>query len=221
MDNVIVIAAHPDDEVLGCGGAIVHHKTIGDHVTVFFLSDGESSRNCGELQAKQRRKMAERAGDLLGIDRIDFLGFEDQKLDILGQLAVAKSLENAIEAMEFQIVYCHSQHDLNSDHRCAFDATMVTFRPTPDCTVKEIRSFEVPSSTGWGAQSGCFKPNLFVDVSELYQKKLDALFCYDKEMRETPHARSYESVINLMRYRGSVVGLEYAEAFEIQRAITR
>ena len=220
LNNVLVVAAHPDDEILGCGGTIAYHSSRGDTVRVLFITDGISSRD--EFTGiKRRREACRRACHTVGANIPVFLDFPDNKLDTVPLLEVTKQIEQQIADCPPNIVYTHFAGDLNIDHSIVHRAVITACRPQPGFPVKEIYSFEVPSATGWlpSTAKGQFEPNVLVDISNFLEKKLDALREYDDEMRPFPHSRSYENLEHLARYRGATVGLAAAEGFIAERIL--
>ncbi|MDB4603795.1 PIG-L family deacetylase [bacterium] len=224
--NILVVAAHSDDEALGCGGTIAKHILKGDSVYVVFLTDGVSSRNAdgsGATDAVARVSALKAALAVLGVEEsnVTSFSFPDNALDSVPRLEVVKAVESVVSDIKPQVVYTHHPGDLNIDHRYAFEATMIACRPQPGSSVKEIYSYEVPSSTAWaGASYGRhFEPNLYVDIADYLNCKMKALTEYEEEMRIFPHARSKEALEHLARYRGSQVGLLAAEAFVVERII--
>ena len=220
-NTVLVIAAHPDDEVLGCGGAIARHTALGDQVHVLFMADGETSRTSlvKDLEEK-RRHAAQGALDVLGVGERIFLDWPDNRLDTIPMLDLVQSIEPVIMRLRPDIIYTHFEGDLNVDHRKTARAVFTACRPQPEFSVIKIICFEVLSSTEWNpAQS--FMPNYWVDVSEYLPIKEKALVFYDQEMRPYPHTRSYQNVRQLAGVRGATIGVEYAEAFMIVRMIER
>ncbi len=220
-DIILVIVAHPDDEALGCGGNIAKHVKNGDKVNVLFLTDGVSARiDQTKANKKERKKAAEKASKTLGIKKTFFKDFPDNKLDELPILEIIKAIEEIVKKIKPKIVYTHHYGDLNIDHKITHSAVMTALRPLPDNSVKEIYTFEVLSSTEWSSQfKETFSPNMFVDINEFFDIKIKALQAYSYEMREFPHARSYENIKALSTYRGSSVGLNKAEAFMVIRLI--
>ena len=213
-----MVVAHPDDEVLGCGGAILRHTRDGDTAQVVFLADGFESRE-GDAN---RNNPAKQASKSLGCRDPIFLEYPDNQLDTIPLLTLVKEIEKIVEMFQPNIVYTHSFFDLNIDHQVTHRAVITACRPQPRFCVKEIYSFEVLSATGWASQSmsNSFSPTYFVAMDETTLKERNkALEYYDTEMRLYPHARSYESVKALSMYRGSVAGVEYAEAFQVERII--
>ena len=222
MDKILVIAAHPDDEALGCGGTMARHVNYGDKVHVVFMSDGVSSRvSAKDNEENERRKCANKASEILGAQPPIFLNFPDNRMDEVALLDIVQSLEGVIYKIKPDVVYTHHLGDLNIDHQITHKAVITACRPQPNFCVKEIYSFETLSATHWQSPSmkNVFNPNYFVDVSDFMDKKIKALQCYDNEMREAPHARSYESVENLSKFRGSLVGVKNAEAFCVERIV--
>ena len=218
MNKILVIVAHPDDEVLGCGATIAKHTKNGDKVQVVFVADGFSSR---KSQEGARNLPAIEAMCILGCEKPIFLDFTDNQLDTISLLGIVKEIEKIINDFQPNIVYTHYFGDLNIDHQITHKSVITACRPQPDFCVKEIYSFETLSATHWQSSSmtDTFNPNYFVDVSDFIKQKIKALQCYDNEMRDYPHARSYEAVVSLSSFRGGSVGVNNAEAFVIERLI--
>jgi len=153
--NILVVAAHPDDEVLGCGGTIVRHVDNGDKVFILFLSDGVTSRiNYSDKNDKLMRiKAGIDASICLGVEAPQFLNLPDNKMDTIPFLNVVQEVEKVISKIKPSVVYTHHAGDLNIDHQITHKAVMTAARPQPDCLIHEIYSFEVLSSTEWSAPS--------------------------------------------------------------------
>jgi len=222
MDKrVLVVAAHPDDEVLGCGGSMAKHLIDKDEVFVLFLSEGASSRNHFDLKDIEfRKKNSIKAVRILGVveDPI-FLQLPDNRMDSIDLLSVVKKIEKVISEIQPEIIYTHYADDLNIDHQVSYQAVMTACRPMPNFFVKELYSFEVLSSTEWSPNK-TFTPNYFKDVSETIDLKIAAMEVYEFELNSFPHPRSIEAIKNLAKYRGSSVGIEYAEAFKVERILS-
>lgn len=221
MKSILVVAAHPDDEVLGCGGYIANQVRSGGEVFVTFLSDGVTSRlgNLGLQEIESRRNAARLASKVLGVSDVSFGDFPDNKLDASPLLEVIKSIETVVERIRPQIVLTHFRGDLNIDHRIVNQAVLTACRPAPKQGVKEILFFEVPSSTEWQVptEGEAFAPNWFEDISQTLELKIKALMMYEHELREWPHPRSVKAVEYLARWRGSSCGVDAAEAFVLGR----
>jgi len=211
--KVLVVVAHPDDETLGCGGTIAKHTLSGDEVYCLILMEQLTSRGITEEQ----KDNSIRAAKVLGIKELFFDKFPDQQFDSVPFLNIVKSIEKVKEEVNPNTIYTHYEYDLNLDHRITFQACLTAFRPLPGVSVKEIYSLEVPSSTEWGSKT--FTPNVFVDISETFDKKIEALKCYESELRKYPHPRSIEAIRVLAKYRGYQSGLEMAETFQLVRWI--
>ena len=221
MSTVMVIAAHPDDEVLGCGGAIAKHIHNGDEVHVLILAEGVTSRD--EMRDREGRQddllklkeMAYEAHKILGSSSIKLMDFPDNRMDSVDFLDVVKVIENEINVRKPKIVYTHHSGDLNIDHQIAHKAVLTACRPEPGVSVKKIYCFEVPSSTEWQTpmSKDSFMPNTFIDITDNLEKKLKALEFYKSEMKPWPHSRSIKAVEHLTSWRGCSVGFEAAEAF--------
>lgn len=216
--KVLVVAAHPDDEVLGVGGTVIRHVQAGDSVAAVIVGEGATSRGPdGAVSVKALRQCAVAAASKLGCEPPTLLGFPDNRLDEVGLLDIVKSLEYEIQRVNPEIIYTHYRGDLNIDHRIVHDAVLTAARPIPGCSVKSIYCFETPSSTEWGLAT--FSPKRYVDITSELDRKLRALDLYDSEMRMFPHPRSLEAVEALARVRGAASGLVAAEAFEVVREV--
>ncbi|MBI5139834.1 MAG: PIG-L family deacetylase [Candidatus Vogelbacteria bacterium] len=218
--TVLVIVAHPDDEVLGCGGAIVKHIRQGDKVFLIALADGVSSRKGYKFREKRiRSEEFEKSAGILGISKTFYFGFKDQCLGSIPLLKIIKQIEKVKCEIHPDIVYTHYRNDLNVDHRITFNAVLTACRPLKGSTVNSIFAFEVLSSTEWNYPN-YFSPNVYVDISKVIDVKIKAMQAYQSEIRSWPHPRSLETIKVLAQKRGCEVGLEFAEAFELIREIS-
>ena len=224
MEKVLVVAAHPDDEVLGCAGTIAYHAAKGDLVRILFLADGVSSRADADREnIRVRKNAAIKASKILGVSEPIFLGLSDNRLDTHALLDVVKKIEALIEDIRPTVVYTHHHGDLNIDHQITNRAVLTACRPQPGASVHSIHAFEVLSSTEWNAvgHHNAFQPNLYIEIDRWLQKKIDAAIAYELEIREFPHSRSIEMIKHLAHYRGGCVGIGSAEAFETIREIRK
>ena len=227
QESVLVIAAHPDDEVLGCGGTIAKHLQNGDIVNILIVVEGQTSRqnnrNRDSLskELKELQIAAKEANILLGTQNLNFLDFPDNRLDSIDRLDLIKAIEINIKKYNPTTIYTHFAWDLNIDHRRLHEAVITASRPIPGQIVKKILCFEIPSSTEWQSTGiyPSFTPNYFVDITDQLNLKIKALEKYDNEMREWPHARSIRALKNLIYLRGSQVGVEAAESFYLVRQL--
>jgi len=225
VESILVVAAHPDDEVLGCGGTIARHADAGDQVQVLIVAEGATSRQHQRDRAQVGDELsalaqaAHAAGQILGAAGVELLDLPDNRLDSLDRLDLIKQIEDRITRFQPQVVYVHHAGDVNVDHRRLHEAVVTACRPTPGHGVKRLLSFEVASSTEWQPPGSAptFQPNWFVDITDQWSRKREALVAYVSEMRPWPHARSVEALEYLSRWRGAQVGMEAAEAFCLLR----
>ena len=223
--NVLVVASHPDDEILGCGGTLYNLKKRGARISTLFLSDGESSRKSSKTHELilNRKKQALKAAKVIGIKKLIFGNFPDNSMDSVPLLKVIQFIEKHIKKIKPDCIFTHFENDLNVDHHITSKAVITACRPTKNQTVKTILFFEILSSSEWNisSKSKNFKPNYFVDISKSIKFKIRALKHYKREMRKWPHPRSIEGVKLLSKTRGSTVGLSNAEAFILGRHIQK
>lgn len=219
--TVLVVAAHADDEALGCGGSLAKHVAAGDRVHVVFVADGVTSREgSGQVDRERRQHATEKARGILGISTLTFLDLPDNRLDSVPLLDIVQPLEQLIGKLSPEIIYTHHYGDLNVDHRLVHQAVMTACRPLPGSPVREILAFEVISSTEWSSPGAApFLPTLFVDISAQIEIKMQALEAYALEMREPPHSRSKEHMRCLAKHHGYCMGVEAAEAFMVMRVL--
>jgi LmbE family N-acetylglucosaminyl deacetylase len=225
--TILILAAHPDDEVLGVGGTVARHAARRDKVHIVIAAEGATSRGenrnadvrRGEIDGLQAA--ARRAAQILGAASVRFLGFPDNRCDSVDRLDLTKAVEQVVSELRPDTVYVHHCGDVNIDHRLLHEAAFTACRPQPKHCVKRLLSFETVSSTEWAPPGSLpvFQPTVFVDVSAHWQKKLAALDAYQSEMRKWPHPRSITAIEHLGRWRGASVGVHMAEAFMLLREV--
>ena len=234
--NILVIAAHPDDEVLGMGGTITKYTKEGHNVKVIIMSTGIFSRRSSnyinsteynfdddtekimQKQLKNLQDDAVNASKIMGVKEIEFLDFPDNEMDKISNLEITKKIESKIAEFMPDLLYTHSQYDVNVDHRMIYNAAITATRPFSKFKVKDVISFEVPSSTEWYFPSK-FSPNIFVDINEELTTKIDALCAYKTEIKDFPHPRSSEGLEVIAKHWGTVSGFHAAEAFYLVRQL--
>ena len=237
--NVMIIVAHPDDEVLGCGGFINKYKKKFNF-KVIFLAEGSSCKYVNlvknekkiefdavknkkkiEQEILVRKNCAKKASKILGVKAINFYDNKCGSLSYIPQLGLNKIVEKEIENFKPSIVLTHSGDDLNMDHRAIFNSVLTSTRPINYKSVEELYSFEILSSTEWNYEKN-FKPNVFVELSEKdIINKSKALNCYKSEVKSAPYPRSRYGLKALAKYRGLQSGFMYAESFRLIRKITK
>lgn len=219
--NVLVVAAHPDDEVLGCGGTMARLAAEGHRVSVAILGQGAAARfapdsreAAAEVAGLQEKSRA--AARILGAAEVRHFGLPDNRFDTVDLLDVVRLLDALAAEFEPEVVYTQHGGDLNVDHAATFRAALTAFRPLPGSTVRELFAYEVASSTEWafGQFDPAFRPDTFLDVTAHLDRKLAALAAYEGEMRAFPHPRSERAVRAQAELRGAAVGVAAAEAFD-------
>jgi len=234
--KVLIIVAHPDDEVLGMGGTIRKLTQAGHNVKIVIMATGITSRRSVnyknlqtydtnskiqktmDIQVKQLQKDTIRSSKILGVKDIEFEDFPDNELDTISNLEITKKIEKIISEYNPETVFTHSKFDINVDHRVLYNATITATRPRNKSNVKDVISFEVPSSTEWDFPSQ-FSPNIFIDISKELPFKLKALKQYKTEIEKFPHPRSLESLDIISKRWGTVSGFNAAEAFCLVRQL--
>ena len=222
--NILVVAAHPDDEVLGCGGTIAKYKNIYNF-SCLFLTDGVSSRFPDKQKNKKsintRRISAKKATKILGKKKIFFGDFPDNSLDTVSFLSIVKFVEKYIKLIKPFRIYTHFGDDLNIDHQLASRAVITATRPKAKNKVDEILFFEVPSSTEWNFRlsKNLFNPNVFENIEKTIKIKKKALNSYHQELESYPHPRSLKAIVNLSKSRGTMSASKNAESFILARQI--
>ncbi len=222
MERILVVVAHPDDEILGCGGTIAKLAALGHRVRIAILGEGVTSRYKdrndapGSLLDDLHRQSSEVAS-LLGAEHLYSFSMPDNRFDTVPLLDIVKTVEEVFSDFRPDTVFTHYGADLNIDHCLSFKAVMTASRPVEGNPVKEVLVFETPSSTDWAFQrSGeSFAPNMFINIRDTFSKKISAMAVYSSEGRQFPHPRSPEALEAAARRWGSVSGFHAAEAFQL------
>jgi LmbE family N-acetylglucosaminyl deacetylase len=234
--KILVIVAHPDDEVLGMGGTLKKLSNKNQDIKVVFLATGISARRSEKFtnetqynvnknlttkmkeQIKKLRLDAKKALKILGIKNIEFFDFPDNEMDKISNLEITKTIENIIKKFNPEIIYTHTKNDINVDHRAIFNATITATRPTTKSNVKKVICFEVPSSSEWNF-GDTFSPNIFVEIKKELPYKTKAIEAYKTELKKFPHPRSAKALDIIAKRWGTVSGFDAAEAFELIREL--
>ena len=225
--NILVIVAHPDDEVLGCGASIAKWSKEGIYVHVMILAEGATSRDAVRSRDIRTNELStlmeatQKAGSILGVASVKLLDFPDNRIDSVDRLDVIKAIEEHIAHIKPHTVVTHHVGDVNVDHQIVSESVVTACRPQPNNSVKRLLAFEVNSSTEWqvSGYNRAFQPNWYEDVTDTLRLKIEALKKYKTELRDWPHSRSKNAVEYLARWRGASVGCEAAEAFTLMREI--
>jgi len=214
-DGVLCIAAHPDDEVLGCGGVLALHARNGEPVTIVIVCEGESLRY-GPNGVGQSSHIL-RAAERLGGASVRHLRFPDQALDTIRLTELIAPLEEIVRQQRPRVVYCQYGGDINRDHQILFQAILVATRPTETC-IDSVYAFDTASSTEW-AYPRSFIPDTWMDISSTLDAKLAAMACYESELRPYPHPRSLKALEYRARAFGNQFCVEAAEVFMTVRRV--
>lgn len=220
--NVLVIAPHPDDEVLGCGATIKKTANEGNAVFVLVVSRG-SQRLYDQTKVEAVRKEALEAHALLGVTKTFFLDFPAPELDTVPLADISREIAKILSVNKINVLYLPHRGDIHNDHRVVFNAGLVAARPVGGCTVTEIYAYETLSETEWAAHfaDDAFIPTYFVDIENSLPAKLEAMKCFKSQLKAFPNPRSLETIEALAKFRGATVGFKAAEAFMVIRQIIK
>lgn len=218
--RVLIIAAHPDDEVLGPGATAARLRAEGADLHVAIVTEGSSTQYPGRPDLIEAKKVAARnALEALGGGTLHFGDLPDMKLDTLPLVVVNAFLEGVVRTVRPDVVFTHHAADLNRDHRIVHEASLVACRPTPTHVIREVYAYEILGVTDFGGTQASFVPRTYFEAESFVERKLAALAAYDVEVRAFPHPRSAEALTAHGRTRGAQCGQKFAEAFEVVRAI--
>lgn len=218
--NILIIAPHPDDEILGCGGTIAKHIANGNDVFVAIVTKG-----CKPLfsddSVEQVREECREADAYLGVRKTIFMDFPASMLEEVPRYKLNEAFIKLIQDIKPEMVYLPHRGDMQLDHKMTVDAAMVALRPKYKHTVKKIYAYETLSETGWDVPNveNEFIPTSYNDIYGFLDKKIEAMKIFKSQIAEYPNPRSVESIKALAIYRGTTVGVKAAEAFVVLREI--
>ena len=224
--KILIILAHPDDEVLGAGGLIIKARSMGASVRIVWLGEGISARfKKSEFNSKSyneasllRQNGAKKAMKVLGIDSYDFGKLHCLRFDQTPIIDITKKIENEIRKFEPDILITHNPSEVNIDHVITFKAVEAATRPNANTKNIIVLGCEIPCSGRWVFENK-FQPNIYIDIKDFFEKKLLAWSKYTGEARQFPFPRSNDGLATLAKYRGMEAGVEMAEAFKIWRLL--
>ncbi len=217
-ENILVVAAHPDDEVLGCGGTLLK-LSKNNNINICFLTDGESARKIKLRKISTRKRSAMQVAKKITKNKPIFLNYSDNQLDKIPLLKIIKKIEKIFENIKPSVIFTHTSNCLNIDHKICNEVVNVVCRPVRKFKVKKILGFEILSSTEWNFKNTKFNPNYFVNITKHFNGKLRLMKLYKNEMKKFPHSRSKKGIESLGHYRGIISGYKFAEAFELIKFI--
>lgn len=220
--KILVIAPHPDDEVLGCGGTIKKHTEAGDEVYLCVVTKAYTP-DWSEEFIENRKKEIDASSKILGIKNIYFLDFPTVKLDTISQKDLNDAISGVVKEVRPDIAFIPFSGDINKDHKIVSEASLVALRPKPEATVKKVFYYEVLSETEWSKPAqrieDVFIPNYYEDISDYLDYKLKSMECYKSELKEYPHPRSSKGIEVLAQKRGTESGVKVAESFMLIREV--
>jgi len=221
MNKIVVIAPHPDDETLGCGGTLLKHKKQGDQINWIIFTEISEELGLTKKEIKLRAEQIEKIRDFYGFDSVHQLKFPSAQLDVIPMVNMIKALGEIFHKVHPEIIYLPHQEDAHSDHRYVFDAAASCTKWFRYPSIKKILAYETLSETDFrlGDSNGGFQPNLFIDVSEFLDSKIKAMNIYASEIKEFPFPRSEKAIRALASLRGAAAGCESAEAFMVLKEI--
>jgi LmbE family N-acetylglucosaminyl deacetylase len=219
-NNILILAPHPDDEVLGCGATIKKLSEEGNQLFVLVVTRG-SSKFYSDEKILNVRNEAHLAHKLLGVKQTFFLDFPAPELDTIPLADISKEISKVISDNKINVLYLPHRGDIHNDHRVVFNAGLVAARPVGEYFVKEVYAYETLSETEWAAPfaDDAFIPTCFVSVENTLNSKMEAMKCFKSQLKAFPNPRSLETIEALAKFRGSTVGFKAAEAFMVIRQI--
>lgn len=220
--KILIVAAHPDDEVLGCFATVGKLIKQGYEAYTLILSKGKTSR--GETKKEELdilQDEMQKANALIGVKKVYSADFPDNEFDSVPLLKIVKEIEKIKDEIKPEIVFTHHAADMNIDHQITHKAVLTATRPMENESVKTIYAMEIPSSTEWNSfdKESIFVPNTFFEVAETIDLKVEAMGRYKSELRNSSHPRSLEHIKNLAKVNGTKVGLKYSENFVLIRKV--
>ena len=222
-NTVVVIAPHADDEVLGCGATIARHVSEGDKVVVAIMTN--ANIGAPELFSSDYidmvRSETKLAHKILGVSDTIFLDYPAPMLDQFPSYKISIKISKILDKYKPKYLYLPFPGDMHLDHRVVYQAALVAARPQGDYSVKNIFCYETLSETDWSPtiNNEYFAPNYFVNITDFFDKKIEAIKCFSSQLKKSPHPRSIEALTHLSGYRGATIGVNKAEAFKIERMI--
>ncbi len=222
--KILIVAAHPDDEVLGCFGTVARLIREGHEAYTLILGEGKTSRDEKRQIENKKNDIAmlgneiKKANGVIGIKKVFIESYPDNRFDSVNLLDIIKVISKVKEEVQPDIIFTHYEKDLNIDHQITYQAVITATRPMQDECVKEIYSFEILSSTEWNYPIS-FSPDTYFDISETLSLKIAAMKEYASELCKFPHPRSLKGIELSAKYHGMRVGKKAIEAFKCIRRV--
>lgn len=223
MKNIIVISAHPDDEVLGVGGALLRHKAKGDKIFWLVTTCITEEQGFSADRVASREQEIKSVATELGIEKTYILDYPTMSLSTESLISMVPKISEIFSESKPEIIYCLNRSDAHSDHRITFDAVMACTKSFRYPFIKQVLMYECISETEFAPSlpEKTFMPNYYVDISDYLSQKLEIMKIYESEIGEHPFPRSLRNLEALATFRGASVGVEYAEAFQLVKYIEK
>jgi LmbE family N-acetylglucosaminyl deacetylase len=216
MNKVLVIAVHPDDETLGCGGTLLKHKANGDEIHWLIATEMKESKN-----TSQRNAEIDQVEELYDFDSVHRLGLSTTKIDEYSMSELITKISSVVNKVKPNIIYLPFKGDVHSDHKYIFDAAYSCTKSFRYPFIKKIYMMETLSETEYSVSTkeDSFVPNVFIDISEYMGKKIELMNIYESEIGKHPFPRSERNIRALATFRGATSGCNYAESFVLLKEI--
>jgi len=215
MNKVLVIAPHPDDETLGCGGTLLKHINDGDSVNWLIMTSMQNSDEYDEDQKQKQISTIDSVAKAYPFNKFHQAQFQTSLLDSFPKIELIKEISSFIKRLEPSILYLPHPHDIHSDHEAVFSAAISCSKSFRYPYIKKVRVYETLSETDFSLSlnNNGFNPNLFIDISDYLERKVEIMKLFEGEIKDHPFPRSERSINSLASLRGAVAGCEYAESF--------
>ena len=223
MRNIVVISAHPDDEILGVGGTLLKHKKNGDKIYWLITTNIFENQGFSKERISSRQKEIKKISEALSVEKVFMLDYPTMSLSTSSLIEMVPKISKIFTEIEPEIVYCLNRSDAHSDHRITFDAVMACTKSFRYPFIKQVLMYECISETEFAPQlpEKVFTPNYFVDISSFLEEKMNLMKIYESELGNHPFPRSLKNIEALATFRGASVGVEYAEAFQLIKYIDK
>lgn len=223
MKNVVVVSAHPDDEILGAGGTLLKHKSAGDNIFWLIITCITEKQGFSKERVESRAEEIQKVSDMLGVNKTFILDYPTMNLSSSSLITMVPKISDVFYEVEPEIIYCLNRSDAHSDHRVTFDAIMSCTKSFRYPFIKKVLMYECISETEFAPSlpEKVFIPNYYVDISAFFLKKLEVMKVYKSELGEHPFPRSLRNMEALATFRGASVGVDFAEAFQLIKYIEK
>lgn len=223
MNKVVVISAHPDDEVLGCGGTLLKHKEQKDEISWIIITNIFEENGFSKEHVNSRQLEIEKVAKQLGIKNTFKLDYPTMELESGILPSMISKISKIFSEINPEVIYVMNRSDAHSDHRVSFDAVIACTKSFRYPSIKKVLMYECISETEFAPAlpERVFQPNYFVDITDHFSEKVDIMKIYESELGEHPFPRSIKNIEALATFRGASVGVRHAEAFQLIKLIDK